>query len=74
MWSGSDEEDEEFLYKCKLCPGQTFTAAQRDEHREKHRQEGRTGRSNKRRARYVVFIKSNTMQVKHKLLNMKIYL
>jgi len=53
MWSGTDDEIEEILYKCKFCPGQTFNAAQRDEHRAKHRQERISERSNKRHDQYV---------------------
>jgi len=63
MWSGSDEEVEEFLYRCQFCPdGPLFTAAQRDEHWNNHRQESLARRSNKRHDQYVASIKSNIIK------------
>ncbi|CAL8074905.1 unnamed protein product [Orchesella dallaii] len=35
--SGSDEEEEVLEYKCRKCPGKTFTAAEKDTHRMYHR-------------------------------------
>jgi len=58
MPSGSDEEDEKFIYKCNKCPGQTLTATDRDEHRVRHRQENLGKRDNKRHDKYLASIKS----------------
>jgi len=60
MWSGSDDEVEEIFYKCIKCPGQTFTAAEKDEHRAKHRHDRLARRSKKRHVQYVASIKSTT--------------
>jgi len=58
MWSSSDDEDRELLYRCKRCPGQQFTAAERDAHRAMHIQDKRAKDENNQPDRqYVALIK-----------------